>query len=1810
MNALSRLFSNLRFRRPHARASRFRPLNCLRLPTHLIAGEKLEQKQLLAVDVTSPFANQNLAAAGATMSTINVHPTGHLAEEGRSTLLLTFLRDNTIGSETFSFALSGTATPGEDYYDIGDSITFADGQGVASIVVNPKADFLSDDSETIICTIDPSANYAIGPNASAELVIRDAGYIGDGFAAPLDETFSLHSKPDAEHTVYLDFFGGNYYTYNTILKYNTDGDSAGFSSTELHEIQRIWAGIAEDFAPFDVNVTTELPEAGALINTGAGDTTWGVSLLIGEQTTGYGFAWSGSEFYTDTDFPGYVSIDNSSSGGYWPLDLIAAGGSHEIGHTMGLSHDGPGGGGYYSGHSTDVGHWNPIMGQSNSGLTQWSKGEYANATNLEDDLSVIASELNGIDYIADDHADAIGFATPLVSLDDEYSTLYGRGIIHQAADVDWFTFSHAGGPIVLNVDVAAFSPNLHAGAWLYDANGSEVFSSTSTSSLSAPVIAENLPTGTYYLKVDGIGNTTGGGYSDYGSLGHYTVSTGAAVLADFSPNGELANVAVSGTSQLSSVTLSPLSSKGFSGAWWTNAWALYWLGSESIDPDQYISFSITPNETNKALAAETILASFYSYVSGSTDFVLRTSQDNFQADIATQTIAGNNGTADTLVFDVSGLALIEELTEFRIYSRGGGAGNRYLTGNGWSFGAPGEGLSLTGRLIDTTPVNPNNNLPSGTVVIVGEAAEDQILSADPSAITDPDGLGNFVFQWTADGVPLSGETGQTLTLTQNHVGKEIRVSVSFVDGLNTRETVTSAATAAILNVNDDPTGTVSISGKLRAQSELTVDLSQLSDEDGIVGSSFSYQWLRNNQEIIGASQSSYTLTDLDVNTFISVRVLFQDSYSGSESVDSAQTTAIQEALPSPVLLAHYLPDFQDADGVISATTTDPGLVVSSLSSENHFGSGIDNVWALFWDGGSQNLSEYIGFTVTPSGPDQLYADRVTALMRSEAAGDTTLMLRSSLDNFANDVGSVVLSANSTALVEFDLSGLPVIEGAVEFRIYAMGGGAAYRQLVGADFSMSDSDEGLAFYGSIAPDQTSNAIDLSVSTIPENFATGALVGDFSTTTATAGGTFTYTLAAGVGDTANALFEIVGNQLRTLEVLDFETSSSHSIRVRSTDAGGVVVEKPFTITVTDVNENPTAVALTATTVAENAGIGTSVAVLSTSDPDAGESFAYSLIQGDGDTDNGSFELVGDELRTREVFDYEVKGAYFIRVKSTDAGGLSVAKEFTITVTDVNEQPSFAAIENLQITEDAGEQSVLVAGISSGDHVSQNLKILASSSNPSLIPSIAVTYESPNATATIAFTPALNQYGTATITVTAEDGGTDGDLATIDDNATFSRTFDVTVTPVNDVPTLVALPDLLIEEDSSVQQIRLTGISAGANEQQLTQISVNTSNTDLVSNYSLSHLADLGQDIWLLAFSPSRDRYGVTTLTVTVEDAGNDNDLETTADNLTFSRSFTVTVTPDGDENDTPIQPVSRMFVHESTSVDSLASYRLTALNGFGEPLNGLQARIVPTSSNTGLIPNPTVLHSASSAPEAIAFSPNVGAYGTSIITLSVEDGGDDNVLATTGDNRTATHQVEVTVLKVLAEGESATLASDGEDNLYANTLPVTLDGQQTGTTINGFAAFGVESSDTGNSVLVRRAGAEYRLVSENTWEIIGMFDSLRNRTRRTLDMESRGIAHIAPISVVAGAFEVAGQQAPDIIVRRNQTYVFDLNVAGHPFYLQTTGGGYVEANVYTGGFDGNGHTFGRHEWVVPADAPAELFYQSGLDDQVFGKIIVVD
>ncbi|WP_353848005.1 S8 family serine peptidase, partial [Microcystis sp. M59BS1] len=112
---------------------------------------------------------------------------------------------------------------------------------------------------------------------------------------------------------------------------------------------------------------------------------------------------------------------------------------------------------------------------------------------------------------------------------------------------------------------------------------------------------------------------------------------------------------------------------------------------------------------------------------------------------------------------------------------------------------------------------------------------------------------------------------------------------------------------------------------------------------------------------------------------------------------------------------------------------------------------------------------------------------------------------------------------------------------------------------------------------------------------------------------------------------------------------------------------------------VNVGPTDLALSATTVNENVPVNTVIGTFSTTDPDTGNTFTYSLIAGTGDTDNSAFSIVGNQLQINNSPDFETKNSYSIRVKTTDQGGLSFEKTLTITVNDVNETPTNQAPTN---------------------------------------------------------------------------------------------------------------------------------------------------------------------------------------------------------------------------------------------------------------------------------------------------------------------------------------------------------------------------------------------------------------------------------------------------------------------------------------------------------------------------------------------------
>ncbi|MEY2613635.1 MAG: Bifunctional hemolysin/adenylate cyclase precursor, partial [Planctomycetota bacterium] len=230
------------------------------------------------------------------------------------------------------------------------------------------------------------------------------------------------------------------------------------------------------------------------------------------------------------------------------------------------------------------------------------------------------------------------------------------------------------------------------------------------------------------------------------------------------------------------------------------------------------------------------------------------------------------------------------------------------------------------------------------------------------------------------------------------------------------------------------------------------------------------------------------------------------------------------------------------------------------------------------------------------------------------------------------------------------------------------------------------------------------ITLSSSLIAENSGVNAAVGSLSTIDANAGDTFTYSLVVGTGDVDNAAFNINGSSLRSTSSLDFETKSSYTVRVRSTDQGGLFTEKAFVISVSDVNETPTDIVLSSALIAENAGANGVVGTLSSTDPDVSNTFTYTLVVGTGDVDNAAFNINGNSLRATSSLDFETKSSYTVRVRSTDQGGLFTEKVFVISVVDVNEAPTAVALSSTSIPENSGANAT-VGTLSSTDPDASN-------------------------------------------------------------------------------------------------------------------------------------------------------------------------------------------------------------------------------------------------------------------------------------------------------------------------------------------------------------------------------------------------------------------------------------------------------------------------------------------------------------------------
>jgi hypothetical protein len=381
------------------------------------------------------------------------------------------------------------------------------------------------------------------------------------------------------------------------------------------------------------------------------------------------------------------------------------------------------------------------------------------------------------------------------------------------------------------------------------------------------------------------------------------------------------------------------------------------------------------------------------------------------------------------------------------------------------------------------------------------------------------------------------------------------------------------------------------------------------------------------------------------------------------------------------------------------------------------------------------------------------------------------------------------------------------------------------------------------------------------------------------------------------------------------------------------------------------------------------------------------------------------------------------YFFAATAYNAAGTEsdFSNEATYTAPlPTNAPPTLAAINNVTVNEDSGPQNVNLAGISSGStNESQTLTVTATSSNPGLIPNPSVTYTSPNSTGTLTFTPALNASGSATISVTVNDGQPA--------NNTVTRTFTVTVNAANDPPTLNALNNLTVNEDAGAQTVNLSGISSGAsNEVQTLTITATSGNTALIPNPAVTYSSP--NTTGSLSFTPVANAFGTATITVTVNDGQ--------ALNNTTTRTFTVTVNA---VNDPPtLGAIGNITVSANAGAQTVNLQGITT----GAANENDTLSVTATSSNPALIANPSVSYTSPNATGSLSFTPAANASGSATITVTVNDG--------QPANNTATRTFTVTVSPAGNQPPTLNALNDLTLNEDASAQSVNLSGITSGAT----------------------------------------------------------------------------------------------------------------------------------------------------------------
>jgi len=594
----------------------------------------------------------------------------------------------------------------------------------------------------------------------------------------------------------------------------------------------------------------------------------------------------------------------------------------------------------------------------------------------------------------------------------------------------------------------------------------------------------------------------------------------------------------------------------------------------------------------------------------------------------------------------------------------------YVDGGGTSESVGSSGVG---------PVVNINDLPGGTVNIDNTTpAEGDILTASNS-LTDADGMGTVSYQWQRGASDISGETNASYTTVQADVGLAISVVASYIDLQGTAESVSSAATSLVDNVNNAPVGGVSISGAPTEDQVLNA-ANTLSDVDGM--GTVGYQWQRDSVDIAGATGASYTLGDDDVGAIITVIASYTDGEGTNEAVSSGGA--------GPILNVNDLP--VGTVNIDNATPSEGDTLTASNSLTDADGMG---TVIYQWRRSGVNISGATGTVYTTVQLDVGSAISVVgSYTDARGIAESVISEATSAVTNVNDSPVITNTPNASALINILYSFIPVVEDPDPADTKSFTHNAtlpawlSFNSVTGELSGIPTlSDVGTTVSGILTVTDAAAAtgtVSFNITIIGEN--SSPTMSGSPLTSIAEDAVYSFMVAStdpDIGDTATYFLQNNPTWMSINEVtgmvnglpLNSDVGTTDNIIVGVRDSVGAEDSLTFSVLVTNTNDAPVITSTAGTAAAEDVLYSYT---FTASDIDVVDTLTYSAPTLPGWLNfDASRQLLSGTPGDDE------QGAYSVTLRVND-GTVAVDQSFTVSVTGFNDPPTISGTPDTIISE----------------------------------------------------------------------------------------------------------------------------------------------------------------------------------------------------------------------------------------------------------------------------------------------------------------------------------------------------------------------------------------------------------------------------------------------------------------------------------------------------------------------------------------------